>query len=109
MLCNLSTYPIICIMTDCDQGLHSMKKAPIYMFISDIVLCLLYYFCTLFVELVLLFTIAENLFQLACPYVALFQMELVESSCSFFMPTNIVVASNACTEGALETTCLGLS
>jgi len=79
------------------------------MFISDIVLCLLYYFCTLFVELVLLFTIAENQFQLACPYVALFQMELVESSCSFFMPTNIVVAWNACTEGALETTCLGLS
>uniref|UniRef100_A0A8R7VEN4 Uncharacterized protein n=1 Tax=Triticum urartu TaxID=4572 RepID=A0A8R7VEN4_TRIUA len=35
MLCNQSTYPIICIMTDCDQGLHSVKKTPIYMFISD--------------------------------------------------------------------------
>ena len=72
MLCNQSTYPIICIMTDCDQGLHSMKKAPIYMFISDIVLCLLYYFCTLFVELVLCSTISTGvgrvllIFQMLC-------------------------------------------
>ena len=60
MLCNQSTYPIICIMTDCAQGLHSVKKIPIYMFISDIVLCLLYYFCTLFVELVLCSTISTG-------------------------------------------------
>ena len=43
MLCNQSTYLIICIMIDCYQGLHSMKKAPIYMFISDIApLCCAY-------------------------------------------------------------------
>ena len=72
MLCNQSTYPIICIMTDCDQGLHSVKKTPIYMFISDIVLCLLYYFCTLFVELVLCSTISTGvgrvllIFQMLC-------------------------------------------
>ena len=72
MLCNQSTYPIICIMTDCDQGLHSVKKTPIYMFISDTLLRLLYYFCTLFVELVLCSTISTGvgrvllIFQMLC-------------------------------------------